>query len=97
MCLACDAESVWNGTQCVASCPQRHYNESGICTGKFLLRSYNYFHSACLSLNPDCISCTNSSICLECNNSKLRYGDKCVDKCGAGTYEENGSCEGTCK
>ena len=43
-------------------------------------------------MDPFCITCLNSDICLSCSDFKAVYGSKCVDPCPSGTYNNTGTC-----
>jgi len=65
--------------------------------GAFVMKINVSFNKSigCTNLDPDCLTCSSSTLCTSCNNGKLRHGASCVVTCPSGTYNNGGICTGS--
>jgi len=78
-CSSCLNNWVLYGTECLKSCPDKHYVDSGVC----------------LPCDQNCKACIGkTNFCINgCEDPYVFKDNKCIEDCGEGYTKNNGKCE----
>lgn len=90
-CQTCNSGYGLVNNQC-ATCPAGHYPTPTSCESTFFFLYNNMLTLVLLECLVNCASCTNSSVCLICNNDYGLYNGQCTT-CPSGNYLSGSICK----